>query len=81
MPEQTNPNNIPVPVSPEVAAEQRDNAHAKVQALFAAAELRSPEWALELRAQYEVNPESVIEIADAFDLDQLAGLATPKKIA
>lgn len=79
MAEQENTNNIPI--SPEVAAERRDTSDAKVQALLAAAELRSPEWAIELRNQYEADPRSVEEIADAFDLDQLAGLTTPKKIA
>lgn len=86
MPEHTHHDPNEIPMSPEVMGEHQVDPvrirEAKVEAFLAAAELRSPVWALELRNQYAEDPALVEELADAFkDLDRLAGLTTSEKIA
>lgn len=85
MSEHENHNPDQIPMSQEVMGEHQVDPvrirEAKVEALLAAAELRSPVWALELRNQYAEDPMLVEELAGAFDLDKLAGLDTSEKVA
>ena len=53
---------------------------ARADTFLAAAALRSPAWAQRLRDEHTGDPQALADLAQAFDLDALAGLSAPDKV-